>query len=116
MFLCSVERRLCVPAFLPHVAVRSLIVCGESTSGCVRASCVDGCSSGYHVVVVKEYTFDRSALIHKINLFDLHHKYADVLSLAEVVAHLGLWRRSHGLPAGGPFPHLVCDRAAPRRS
>jgi len=50
---------------------------------------VDGCSSGYHVVVVEECTFDRSALIHKINLFDLHHKYADVLSLAEVVAHLG---------------------------
>jgi nicotinamidase-related amidase len=74
---------------LTYLGVRSLIVCGESTSGCVRASCVDGYSNGYHVSVVEECTFDRSELIHKINLFDLHHKYADVLSLAEVVVHLG---------------------------
>ncbi len=73
---------------LTHLGARSLIVCGESTSGCVRASAVDGYSNGYHVTVVEECTFDRSDLIHKVNLFDLHHKYADVMSLAEVVAHL----------------------------
>lgn len=74
---------------LTVLGVRSLIVCGESTSGCVRASCVDGYSSGYHVTLVEECTFDRSDLIHKINLFDLHHKYADVMKVDEVVAHLG---------------------------
>ncbi|MEJ1158415.1 isochorismatase family protein [Prosthecomicrobium sp. N25] len=74
---------------LTVLGVRSLIVCGESTSGCVRASCVDGYSSGYHVTLVEECTFDRSDLIHKVNLFDLHHKYADVMKVDEVIGHLG---------------------------
>ncbi len=73
---------------LNFLGVRSLIVCGESTSGCVRASCVDAYSSGYHVALVEEATFDRSDLIHKVNLFDLHHKYIDVMKIDEVVEHL----------------------------
>jgi hypothetical protein len=36
----------------------------------------------------RKYTFDRSMLIHKVNLFDLHHKYADVLHLDGVLDHL----------------------------
>jgi len=68
--------------------VQTLIVCGESTSGCVRASAVDGYSHGYHVVLVEECCFDRSALTHKMNLFDMHHKYADVMHVNEVIAHL----------------------------
>lgn len=72
---------------LTTLGIQSLVVCGESTSGCVRASCVDGFSAGYHVSLVEECTFDRSDLIHKVNLFDLHHKYADVMAIAEVVQH-----------------------------
>jgi len=74
---------------LSILGVQSLIVCGESTSGCVRASVVDGYSSGYHVTVVEECTFDRAELTHKVNLFDMHHKYADVMHVDEVLAHLG---------------------------
>ena len=73
---------------LSLLGVRSLIVCGEATSGCVRASSVDGYSNGFHVSVVEECTFDRAELTHKINLFDLHHKYADVMRVGEVEAHL----------------------------
>jgi maleamate amidohydrolase len=73
---------------LTLLGVRSLIVCGESTSGCVRASAVDAYSAGFHVSIVEECTFDRSELMHKINLFDLHHKYCDVIGLNEVEAHL----------------------------
>ncbi len=75
-------------AHLTQLGVQTLIVCGESTSGCVRASAVDGYSHGYHVVLVEECCFDRSALSHKVNLFDLHHKYADVMHVDEVIAHL----------------------------
>jgi len=75
-------------AHLVKLGVRSLIFCGESTSGCVRASVVDSYSSGYHSVVVEECTYDRHLLSHKVNLFDLHHKYADVMHVDEVVAHL----------------------------
>jgi maleamate amidohydrolase len=73
---------------LSILGIQSLIVCGESTSGCVRASVVDAYSSGFHVAVVEECTFDRAELTHKVNLFDLHHKYADVVRLDEVIAHL----------------------------
>jgi nicotinamidase-related amidase len=68
--------------------VSSLIICGESTSGCVRASAVDAHSSGFHVTIVEECTYDRAELTHKVNLFDLAHKYADVMHLEEVLAHL----------------------------
>ena len=71
-------------AHLTQLGCDSLIVCGESTSGCVRASCVDGYSLGYHVSVVEECVFDRSPLSHKVNLFDMHHKYTDVMKLEEV--------------------------------
>jgi maleamate amidohydrolase len=76
------------------LGVQSLIVCGEATSGCVRASVVDAYSNGFNVAVVEECTFDQTELTHKVNLFDMHHKYADVMKLAEVEAHLdGLARR-----------------------
>jgi nicotinamidase-related amidase len=75
-------------AHLTQLGVRTTIVCGESTSGCVRATAVDAYSHGFHVVLVEECCFDRSQLSHKVNLFDLHHKYADVLHLDATLAHL----------------------------
>ena len=73
---------------LNRLEISSLIVCGESTSGCVRASAVDAYSAGYHVCIAEECVFDRSPLSHKVNLFDLHHKYADVLRVDDIVLHL----------------------------
>ena len=75
-------------AHLTRLGISSLIVCGESTSGCVRASVVDAYSYGYHVTVAEECVFDRSQLTHKMNLFDMHHKYADVMVLEDIVQHL----------------------------
>jgi maleamate amidohydrolase len=65
---------------LVRLQVDTLIVVGESTSGCLRATTVDGFSNGFHMVVVEDGAFDRSWLTHCVNLFDLHHKYADVMS------------------------------------
>ncbi len=73
---------------LSLLGIRSLIVCGESTSGCVRASVVDAYSNGFHVTIAEECTYDRAELTHKVNLFDMHHKYADVMHIEEVLAHL----------------------------
>lgn len=75
-------------AHLTEAGVDTVIVCGESTSGCVRASVADAYSNGFHVVVVEECVFDRGLLSHKVNLFDMHHKYADVMHLDEVAEHL----------------------------
>ena len=74
-----------VSTWLRQLDVDTLIVAGETTSGCVRASVVDAYSHGFAVVVVEEATFDRSTLSHKVNLFDMHLKYASVLHLDEVV-------------------------------
>ena len=75
-------------AHLTQRGIDSLIVCGETTSGCVRASSVDAYSLGYHVSIVEECVFDRSPLSHNVNLFDLHHKYSDVMTLEETKVNL----------------------------
>jgi nicotinamidase-related amidase len=75
-------------AHLTQLGIQTLVICGESTSGCVRASAVDAYSNGFHVVLVEECCFDRSLLSHKVNLFDMHHKYTDVMHVDEIIAHL----------------------------
>jgi nicotinamidase-related amidase len=71
---------------LNYHGVDTVIACGETTSGCVRASVVDGATFRFNMGVVEECTFDRTQASHYINLFDMHQKYADVLPLAEVLA------------------------------
>jgi hypothetical protein len=76
------------PALLVVDVVDSLIVCGTSTSGCVRATVTDAQSYGYTVFVVEECRFDRSELLRLVNLFDMNAKYADVITLDEIRAML----------------------------
>jgi nicotinamidase-related amidase len=77
---------------LNYLGVDTIITCGESTSGCVRASVVDGCTNRYRMIVVEECVFDRHEAAHAINLFDMNQKYADVLPLADVLDYLAKWR------------------------
>ena len=62
----------------------SLVVTGLTTSGCVRATAVDGLQHDYRVVVPRDAVGDRDAVAHEANLFDLDAKYADVVSAAEL--------------------------------
>ena len=73
-------------AYLTKQGVDTLVFCGVSTSGCVRASVVDGFSHGYQTFVVDECCFDRSEFAHAANLFDMNAKYAAVVSVDEVEA------------------------------
>lgn len=73
---------------LTAMGVDTVVHVGVSTSGCVRATAVDALQSGFRPVVVRDAVGDRSPGPHEANLFDLQAKYADVLSEAEVVAHL----------------------------
>lgn len=75
--------------WLRQLDVDTLVVGGETTSGCVRASVVDAYSRGFKVMVVEEATFDRSMLSHKVNLFDMHLKYAAVVHQDAAVDYLG---------------------------
>jgi len=74
-------------AHLVYHGVDTVIACGETTSGCVRASVVDGCTYRFRMGVVEECTFDRTQASHAINLFDMNQKYADVVPLAEAVSY-----------------------------
>lgn len=66
----------------------SIVVTGGSTSGCVRATVVDGLSNGYRVIVPEECVADRYESPHYANLYDMAVKYADVRSVEEVKAWL----------------------------
>lgn len=69
--------------YLVKERVDTLVFAGVSTSGCVRASVVDGFSHGFATFVVEDCCFDRSEFAHAANLFDMSGKYASVLSLGE---------------------------------
>ncbi|KAF7558914.1 hypothetical protein G7046_g5229 [Stylonectria norvegica] len=68
--------------------VDTLVICGVSTSGCVRASTLDALQYGFRPMVVGEACGDRSDAIQEANLFDLNAKYADVVSAADAVEQL----------------------------
>jgi len=65
--------------------VDSLVVTGLTTSGCVRATAVDGLQNNYKVLVPREACGDRDPEAHEANLYDMNAKYADVVSLATVM-------------------------------
>jgi maleamate amidohydrolase len=75
-------------ATLTSWGIDTLILTGLSTSGCVRATCVDTCSYGFIPIVVREAVGDRHPAPHEANLFDMDAKYADVVSEAEATAYL----------------------------
>jgi len=60
--------------------IDTVILAGVTTSGCVRATAVDGCSYGYRVTVPHEAVGDRGAEPHLMSLFDMDAKYADVVT------------------------------------
>lgn len=66
----------------------SIIACGGSTSGCVRATVLDAFSDNYRVTVAEDGCFDRSEVSHAINLMDMDAKYADVLPASDIVPYL----------------------------
>ena len=68
--------------------VDSLVTTGLTTSGCVRATAVDGLQHDLRVVVPREAVGDRNNAAHEANLFDLNAKYVDVLSLQETLDQL----------------------------
>ncbi len=70
-------------AMLQFLAIDTLVVCGTSTSGCIRASVVDGVTLGFRCIVPAEAVGDRAEAPHRANLFDIDAKYADVVSVVE---------------------------------
>jgi nicotinamidase-related amidase len=77
-----------IAATLTAQGVDTVIIVGCSTSGCVRASAVDGMQYGFRVIVPRECVGDRAPGPHEANLFDINGKYGDVVPLDEVLRYL----------------------------
>ncbi|PNU06710.1 isochorismatase family protein [Novosphingobium guangzhouense] len=75
-------------ATLTARGIDQVILGGLSTSGCVRATCVDAMSHGFRTAVVADACGDRHPDPHKANLFDMNAKYADVVSEGAILAYL----------------------------
>ena len=78
---------------LRALSVDTLILSGCSTSGCVRATAVDGMQHGFRVIVPKECVGDRHKAPHEANLFDIQAKYGDVVSVSEVMERIEIHKR-----------------------
>jgi maleamate amidohydrolase len=81
-------------SYLNELRVDTLLIAGTTTSGCVRATVVDAFSYNFKVVVVEECVFDRGQASHKVNLFDMQAKYADVIPLDAALSYLDELSRS----------------------
>lgn len=66
----------------------TVILCGATTSGCVRATAIDLLQYGYPTLVPRECVGDRAQAPHDANLFDIQAKYADVVSLDEALSYV----------------------------
>ena len=76
-------------ATLSANGIDTLIITGVTTSGCIRATCIDTVSSGFIPIIVREAVGDRHAGPHEANLFDMNAKYGDVVEEARVAEYLG---------------------------
>ena len=88
-----INKRMASAFFETHVrsllnfhGTDTVVVTGGSTSGCVRATVVDGLSCGYRMIVPEECVADKHESPHFANLYDMAVKYADVLPVADVLA------------------------------
>jgi maleamate amidohydrolase len=75
-------------SYLIDAGIDTLLICGCTTSGCVRASAADAFAYNFRVGVLEDCVYDRGALSHAVNLFDMSQKYADVLWSEDAIDYL----------------------------
>ena len=75
-------------SFLIKLRADTLIVTGGTSSGCIRATCVDAVTRNFNVAVVEDCVYDRISVSHKVALLDLWMKYCDVITSDEAIGYL----------------------------
>jgi nicotinamidase-related amidase len=68
--------------------IDTIVLCGATTSGCVRATAIDALQYGFPAIVPRDCVADRAQAPHDANLFDIQAKYADVVSVEEALDYL----------------------------
>ena len=86
-------------AILVSQQADTVILCGATTSGCIRATAVDLLQHGFPTIVPRECVGDRAQAPHDANLFDIQAKYADVVSVDDALAYLETVPAKAGVPA-----------------
>ena len=77
-----------LPSILVSQGVDTVIMCGATTSGCIRATAIDLLQYGYPTLVPRECVGDRAQGPHEANLVDIQAKYADVVSVEDALSYL----------------------------
>ncbi len=77
-----------LPSVLVSENVDTIVLCGATTSGCIRATAVDLLQYGYPTLVPRECVGDRARAPHEANLIDIQAKYADVVSVEDALSYL----------------------------
>jgi nicotinamidase-related amidase len=75
---------------LGHLVERGIdtvVIVGGATSNCIRATVFDAASYNLRAIVPHEAVFDRIPVSHAISLFDMDRQFADVVPMADVLAH-----------------------------
>lgn len=75
-------------SYLVDLGADTVVVTGCTTSGCVRGSVSDAFAYNFKVAVPEDCVYDRSAVSHAVNLFDMAQKYADVMPADDIIARL----------------------------
>ena len=86
-------------AILISQGIDSVVLCGATTSGCIRATAIDLLQYGFPTLVPRECVGDRAQAPHDANMFDIQAKYADVVSLDEALAYVESVSTAVGAPA-----------------
>ena len=75
-------------AILVSQGIDTVVLCGATTSGCIRATAIDLLQYGWPTLVPRECVGDRARSPHEANLFDIQAKYADVVPLEDALAYV----------------------------
>lgn len=92
-------------SYLVEAGVDTLVITGCTTSGCVRSSVTDAFSLNFRVAVPSDAVYDRSPVVHEVNLFDMAQKYADVSTTEELLPRLRALRTGSDGGAGAADGH-----------
>jgi maleamate amidohydrolase len=85
-------------SILVSQGVDTVVLCGATTSGCVRATAIDLLQYGYPTLVPRECVGDRAQGPHEANLLDIQAKYADVVSIEDALSYLQSAKGKAGAP------------------
>jgi maleamate amidohydrolase len=86
-------------AILISQGIDSVVLCGATTSGCIRATAIDLLQHGFPTLVPRDCVGDRAQAPHEANLFDIQAKYADVVPLDDALAYVESVGGRVGAPA-----------------